>query len=115
MRGGAVDLAHAAVTDLIHNLIRADPRANAEGDTGRDIGGRMHEVGRGAAHKVAARLRAGLEQRIHFPVQFVVTGAGLVEECKAQGHLERLGFLEHSADLLPAFRSHAEAVRSSSR
>ena len=46
------------------------------------------------------------QQCLHFPAQFLIAGAGLVQKHTSPIWLSLERFLQQFIDLLPAFRSH---------
>src|SRR5205814_7833791 len=58
---GPVDVAHAAVSDLVDNFVWTDSVPDPRGDR-RVIAHRLHEIGGGPTHEVSSGLRLRFQQ-----------------------------------------------------
>ena len=104
---GQPDRAHAALTDLAHQLPGTDAAA-LPGAAPRQVFivvQRLQQLGRRSAERglLARGPGVGIEQAVDLAAKFRIVATGTVEEGRARAGFQFDGLFEDAADLLPAF------------
>jgi hypothetical protein len=104
---GAIDLAHATVADLFHDLVDADAAPDAVG-TGAHVQDRASQIGHGILEERAAGPVVRAEEGVDLAAQLRVTRADVVQVRGALVHGQGNGPVQNLANLRPAFRLHGD-------